>query len=65
MFALMLLTILLNFGFGIFRGIKNQKADMLAQQASNYDIDGRNFHIQEQPMHENFNFSCAGIDESA
>ena len=44
---------------------ENQKANMLAQQASGYDVDGRNFHIQEQPMHKNFNFSCAGIDESA
>ena len=38
---------------------------MLGQQASGYDIGGCNFHIQEQPMHENFNFSCAGIDQSA
>jgi hypothetical protein len=38
---------------------------MLAQQASGYDVGGRNFHIQEQPMHENFNFSCAGADQSA
>jgi hypothetical protein len=38
---------------------------MLAQQASGYDIDGRNFHIQEQPMHKNFNFSYAGANQSA
>jgi hypothetical protein len=30
---------------------------MLAQQASGYDVGGRNFHIQEKPMHENLNFS--------
>jgi hypothetical protein len=30
---------------------------MLAQQALDYDIGGRNFHIQEKPMHENLNFS--------
>jgi hypothetical protein len=29
---------------------------MLAQQASGYDVGGRNFYIQEQPMHENLNF---------
>ena len=38
---------------------------MLAQQASGYDVGGRNFHIEEQPMHENFNFSRASTDESA
>jgi hypothetical protein len=37
---------------------------MLAQQASGYDVGGRNFHIQEQPMHKNFNFSRAGADQS-
>jgi hypothetical protein len=37
---------------------------MLAQQASIYDVGGRNFHIQEQPMHKNFNFSRAGVDQS-
>jgi hypothetical protein len=26
---------------------ENQKANMLAQQASGYDVSGRNFHIQE------------------
>jgi hypothetical protein len=35
---------------------------MLAQQASGYDVGRRNFHIQEQPMHKNFNFSRAGAD---
>jgi hypothetical protein len=35
---------------------------MLAQQVSGYDLGGRNFHIQEQPMHENLSFSRAGID---
>jgi hypothetical protein len=38
---------------------------MLAQQAFGYDIGGHNFHIQEKPMHENLEFSHAGIDESA
>jgi len=38
---------------------------MLAQQASGYDVSGHNFHIQEQPMHEDFNFSCVGTDQSA
>jgi hypothetical protein len=38
---------------------------MLAQQASNYDVDGCNFYIQEQPMHENFSFFYAGADQSA
>jgi hypothetical protein len=36
---------------------------MLAQQASSYDVVGRNFHIQEQPMHENLKFSHVGIDQ--
>ena len=44
---------------------ENQKANMLAQQASGYDTGGRNFHIQEQPMYENLNFSCAGTPKSA
>jgi len=44
---------------------ENQKANMLAQQASGYDVSGHNFHIQEQPMHEDFNFSCVGTDQSA
>ena len=35
---------------------ENQKANMLAQQASGYDVSGHNFHIQEQPMHEDFIF---------
>jgi hypothetical protein len=35
---------------------------MLAQQASSYDVGGRNFHIQEQPMHENLKISHASID---
>jgi hypothetical protein len=38
---------------------------MLAQQTSGYDVGGRNFHIQEQPMRENFNFSCVGTDQLA
>ena len=33
---------------------ENQKANMLAQQASGYDVSGYNFHIQEQPMHEDY-----------
>jgi ribonuclease HI len=36
---------------------ENQKTNMLAQQASGYDVGGRNFYIQEQSMHENLNFS--------
>ena len=44
---------------------ENQKANMLAQQASGYDVSGHNFHIQEQPMHEDFNFSYVGTDQSA
>jgi hypothetical protein len=36
---------------------ENQKANMLAQQASGYDVGGRNFYIQEQPMHEDLYFS--------
>jgi hypothetical protein len=38
---------------------------MLAQQASSYDVGGRNFHIQEKPMHKNFSFSRACADQSA
>ena len=38
---------------------------MLAQQASGYDVSGHHFHIQEQPMHEDFNFFCVGTDQSA
>jgi hypothetical protein len=41
---------------------ENQKDNMLAQQASGYDVSGRNFHIQEQPMHKNFNISRVGAD---
>jgi hypothetical protein len=37
---------------------------MLAQQASSYDVSGCNFHIQEYPMHKNFNFSRVGADHS-
>jgi hypothetical protein len=37
---------------------------MLAKQASGYDVGGRNFHIQEKPMHEDLEFSHAGTDES-
>ena len=39
---------------------ENQKANMLAQQASSYDVGGRNFHIQKQPMLEILKFSRAG-----
>jgi hypothetical protein len=38
---------------------------MLAQQASGYDVGGRNFHIQEKPMREDLEFFRAGTDESA
>jgi hypothetical protein len=41
------------------------KANMLAQQASGYDVSGRNFHVWEKPMHKNFSFSRAGADQSA
>jgi hypothetical protein len=37
---------------------------MLAQQASGYDVGGRNFH-DKKPMHKNFSFSRAGADQSA
>jgi ribonuclease HI len=43
---------------------ENQRANMLAQQASSYNVGGHNFHIQEKPMHENFKFFCTGTDES-
>jgi hypothetical protein len=43
---------------------ENQKANMLAQQASGYDVGGRNFHIQEQPMHKDLHFCCTGMKES-
>jgi hypothetical protein len=36
---------------------------MLAQQASRYDVGGRNFHIQEESMHKMMNFSRAGSAE--
>jgi hypothetical protein len=42
--------------------MKNQKANMLAQQASSYDISGHNFHIQEQLMHKNLKFFRVGVD---
>jgi hypothetical protein len=35
---------------------KNQRANMLAQQASGYDVGGCNFHIQEKPMREDLEF---------
>jgi hypothetical protein len=44
---------------------ENQKANMLAQQASGYDIGGHNFHIQEQPMHEDLYFYHVSAEESA
>jgi hypothetical protein len=43
---------------------ESQKANMLAQQASGYDVGGHNFHIQEQPMHKDLHFCCASIEES-
>jgi hypothetical protein len=43
---------------------ENQKVNMLAKQASGYDVGGHNFDIQEQPMYKNFNFSRAGADQS-
>jgi ribonuclease HI len=44
---------------------ENQKANMLAQHASGYDVGGRNFHIQEKPMHQDINFFCAGAGDPA
>jgi hypothetical protein len=38
---------------------------MLAQQVSSYDVGGRNFHVQEKPMHEDLYFFYAGTDQSA
>jgi hypothetical protein len=38
---------------------------MLAQQASDYDVGGCNFHIQEKMMREDLKLSCAGTDKSA
>jgi hypothetical protein len=38
---------------------------MLAQQASSYNVGGRNFYVEEKPMHTNFSFSRAGADQSA
>jgi hypothetical protein len=38
---------------------------MLAQQASGYDIGGRNFLVQGKPMHKKFSFSRTGVDQSA
>jgi hypothetical protein len=43
---------------------KNQKANMLAQQASGYDVGACNFYIQEQPMIENLSFFRAGTDQT-
>jgi ribonuclease HI len=42
---------------------ENQKANMLAQQASGYDVGGRNFHVQEKPMYENLEFSHVGTNK--
>jgi ribonuclease HI len=44
---------------------ENQKANMLAQQASDYDVGGCNFHIQEQPMYEDLYFCRVSAEESA
>jgi hypothetical protein len=38
---------------------------MLAQQAFGYDVGGHNFHIQEQPMHEDLYFFRVSAEESA
>jgi hypothetical protein len=43
---------------------ENQKANMVAQQASGYDVGGCNFHIQEQPIYKDLHFCCASIEES-
>jgi hypothetical protein len=44
---------------------ENQKANIVAQQASGHDVGGYNFHIQEQLMHENLSFSRVGTDQLA
>jgi hypothetical protein len=38
---------------------------MLARQVCSYDVGGRNFLIQQKPMHEDFEFSRASTDKSA
>jgi hypothetical protein len=45
------LLLLPNFEFGIFPWHENFKVNMLAQQASGYDVGGQNFHIKREPMH--------------
>ena len=40
---------------------ENYKANMLAQQASGFDVGGCNFHIKEKTMQENFVVLCVGI----
>jgi hypothetical protein len=44
---------------------ENQKANMLAQQASSYDVGGCNFYIQEQPINEDLYFCYVSAEESA
>jgi hypothetical protein len=41
---------------------ENQKVNMLAQQASGYDVGGHNFHVQEQSMHKSLEFFGADAD---
>jgi hypothetical protein len=65
MLALMLLVLLPNFEFGMFQDMKIVKANMLDQQASGYDVNGRNFHVQEKPMHEDLHFFRVGTDQLA
>jgi ribonuclease HI len=44
--------------FQIWHVLRHEKrrANMLAQQASGYNVGRRNFHIQEKPMHEDLEF---------
>jgi ribonuclease HI len=44
---------------------ENQKANMLARQTSGYDIGGRNFHIQEHPIHGDLFFYRVSAEEPA
>ena len=55
--ALTSLHILPNSEFSVFEGMIEDtkgKVNVLVQQASGFDVGGRNFHIKERPMQENF-----------
>ena len=63
----MCLDIINTFGeFWIRHILKHEdlKANMLAQQASGFDVGGCNFHIKEKTMQENFVVLCVGAAES-